>query len=45
MERAATDNADASIVKVVKEAKRTMMNADGTDQVRGNDVLVLELGV
>lgn len=30
MERAATDNADASIVKVVKEAKRTMMNADGT---------------
>jgi hypothetical protein len=45
MERAATDNADASIVKVVKEAKRTMMNADGTDQVCGNEVLELGLGV
>ncbi len=45
MERAATENADASIVKVVKEAKRTMMNDDGTDQLRENEVLVLELGM
>ena len=29
----------------MKEAKRTMMDDDGADQVRGNEVLVLDLAV